>query len=132
MSPKHLGVRSTRLKIAVAYLAVSQLAVAAIGYPIVRAGVEEHAKTGFDVVFIVVFGCFALLLRAVWMHRPWARYGLGLLLLVHSLQGIGETVQLDPWGLLALTQAAADKVAFDELQSAVGLKAPWFAFWLRH
>jgi hypothetical protein len=64
------------------------------------------------------------------MHRNWARYPLLALLLIHFATGLGEAVQFSLEGMLLLSLAAADKVAFDELQKASDLKLPWFLSWL--
>ena len=122
--------RSTRLKFAVLYLALVQQGGALILYPLARSTVPPDQQSTVDVAFILVFALVSWVLYGVWRHRNWARYPLLALLLITFFSGLGEVLQLNFEGLMYLTFAAADKIAFDELQKASGLKLPWFLSWL--
>jgi hypothetical protein len=122
--------RSTRLKFAVWYLALVQQGGALILYPFVRQTLLSDARTSTDFWFIVIFALVSWVLYGVWMHRNWARYPLLVLLLISFFSGLGDVLQLNLEGVAYLTFAAADKIAFDELQKASGLKLPWFLSWL--
>jgi len=123
--------RSLRLKWAVGYLALTQLAGALVGYPILRPSITLDQRATADIAFCLAFGLFAWTLYGAWMRRRWARFPLLALLVVHFLLGIGDVLELSWWGLAYLSFAAADAIAFDELQKALGLKLPRFLSWLR-
>jgi len=89
---------------------------------------DERSSTDFW--FILIFAFVSWVLYGVWMHRNWARYALLALLLINFVTGLGEVVQFSLDGLVFLTLAAADGIAFNELQKASGLKLPWFLSWL--
>jgi len=122
--------RSTRLKFAVLYLALVQLGGAVIGYALMRNTLSPDERSSTDFWFILIFAFVSWVLYGVWMHRNWARYALLALLLINFVMGLGEVVQFSLDGLLFLTLAAADGIAFNELQKASGLKLPWFLSWL--
>ena len=124
------GKRSTRLKFAVLYLALVQQGGALILYPLVRGTLPPDQQSTVDVAFILVFALVSWVLYGAWMHRNWARYALLALLLMTFAVGLGEVLQFNLNGLVFLSLAAADKLAFDELQKASGLKLPWFLSWL--
>ena len=124
------GQRSTRLKFAVLYLALVQQGGALILYPLARSTVPPDQQSTVDVALILIFALVSWVLYGVWMHRNWARYPLLALLLITFALGLGEVLQFSLEGLVSLTFAAADKIAFDELQKASGLKLPWFLSWL--
>ena len=122
--------RSTRLKFAVLYLALVQLGGAVIGYALMRNTLSPDERSSTDFWFILIFAFVSWVLYGVWMHRNWARYALLALLLINFVTGLGEVVQFSLDGLVFLTLAAADGIAFNELQKASGLKLPWFLSWL--
>ena len=122
--------RSTRLKFAVLYLVLVQLVGAVIAYAFVRGTLSPDERSADDFSFILVFASVSWVLYAVWMQRNWARYPLLALLLMNFALGLGEVVQFSLDGLVFLSLAAADKLAFDELQKASGLKLPWILSWL--
>ena len=122
--------RSTRLKFAVGYLVLVQQVGAVIAYAFVRGTLAPDEQSAVDFWFILAFALVSWVLYGVWMHRNWARYPLLALLVITFALGLGEVLQFSLEGLVSLTFAAADKVAFDELQKASGLKLPWFLSWL--
>ena len=122
--------RSTRLKFAVGYLALVQLGGAVILYASMRDTISPDKRSADDFSLVLVCAFFSWVLYAVWMHRNWARYPLLALLLMNFAEGLGEVLQFSLDGLVFLSLAAADKIAFDELQKASGLKLPWFLSWL--
>ena len=122
--------RSTRLKFAVLYLALVQQGGAVIAYPFVRDTLSPDLRSSVDFWFILVFALVSWVLYGVWMHRNWARYPLLALLLMNFAMGLGDVLQLNLEGVVYLTFAAADGIAFNELQNASGLKLPWFLSWL--
>ncbi len=122
--------RSTRLKFAVGYLALVQLGGAVIAYALMRDTLSPDERPSTDFWFILIFAFVSWVLYGVWMHRNWARYALLALLLINFVMGLGEVVQFSLDGLVFLTLAAADGIAFNELQKASGLKLPWFLSWL--
>jgi hypothetical protein len=122
--------RSMRLKFAVGYLALTQPAVALVFYPSLRAELPPEQIASADIFFALIFSLFAWVLYGAWMHRRWARYPLLVLLVICFVQGLGDVLSLDWGGLIFLSFAAADKIAFDELQKASGLKLPRLLAWL--
>ena len=122
--------RSTRLKFAVLYLVLVQLGGAVIAYALMRDILSPDERSTDDFSFILVFASVSWVLYAVWMQRSWARYPLLALLLMNFALGLGEVVQFSLDGLVFLSLTAADKLAFDELQKASGLKLPWLLSWL--
>jgi len=111
-------------------LVLVQQVGAVILYALMRDNLSPDERPADDFSFILVFAFVSWVLYAVWMHRNWARYPLLALLLMTFVTGLGEVLQFDLNGLVFLSLAAADKLAFDELQKASGLKLPWFLSWL--
>ena len=123
--------RSRRLKLAVGYLLIWHLGVAAVAYPFLRQTVAQDARSTADIGFVLAFLLVAFTLYGAWMCRAWSRYALAVLLLVHFVSGLGDVLELNVAGLLYLSFAAADTIALDEVQKSSGLKLPWFLSWLR-
>ena len=123
--------RSRRLKWAVGYLVLTHPVVAIIGYPFLRSSMPLAQRPTADIVVCLGLGLITWTLYGAWMRRRWARYPLLVLLVLHFLLGLNEVLELSWGGLVCLSFAAADVIAFDELQKATGLKLPWFLSWLK-
>jgi hypothetical protein len=87
--------RSKRLKFAVWYLALTQLGIAAVFYPFLRAGLPQDQIATADIVFFLMFALIAYVLYGAWRHRSWARYPLLLMLIVSFLLGVGDVLELN-------------------------------------
>jgi hypothetical protein len=114
--------RSTRLKLAVGWLAV-QSALAVVFLFVL----DLPAESRF--VGIVVAALVAWVLYGVWNFRRWAKYPLiAMLTLVllfcavdlPNLSDFGSIV----WFVFGLLFAATNKIAYDELKKATGINPP--------